>query len=745
MLFLCRLQQWKRLQQSVSLPSDVVVASADYDLTQTLRAVGVDVVDLFTFATEQIVHESRDQAWSVAAALRRNPPPEADLDGCNLVERTANEIVFPWNEVFFQRALIDACLAQYLPHRVYGFPEMEQSYEWDFPPDQPADVFNATVAYCASTHGIQYCTAIPPTQSAEPTTQHLAQIPPVPYSGLDPAQVTGYRTICFAPNVAALGHMRALISALSKEARTDWLIVTDSNERLGLPTLRQELLLGLPFELPNWSLQDPETQREILLAYLAIQVDDSVGRILSDALFSFIWHHYATRQADWARWYRAASFLAASTEVSAVIVGYDVLAANRVIAAAFARNAIPTLSIDHVGCGVDASHRRNIGAAAHVAVWGEADRLGNERWRGPHWEAIEVGTLRADHAALEGTTQFDVDSSRHHLATRSTGRPRILLFTSKFANARMVNGTIADFERSWSDLLALITRRSDWDFVLKPHPNYDHYTLYESKQFLLPNLQVINTQVIKAGASTQELLKAADVAILVNCPSTTAIDAIGLGVPVLYLNDASWAGQKSPIEGVLAAGIGSIAELETEINRLLSGEEYRAQIVQSSRVGLSKLVVAASHGAVTRVRSAIERLRKPITSDLRCSAFGSLIVDFMVISIVRPRTFLRWSGKMRACLAKDVEFERHFSQLSLPDVHELKPWIWTMVVSRCQRTKNTRRALVFFVIACLFLPNMWRLRPREIPSSWRLVRSRVAQLFPTYRVAGTSDVRAGCL
>lgn len=725
MFFLCRLHQWERLKQGVGLPTGAVVASADYDLTQKLRSIGMDVVDLFTFATEQITRQSVDQAWSVAAALRRNAPAEADLDGCNLVERTANEIVFPWNEVFFQRALIDACLTQYLPQRVYGFPEMEQSYEWDFPVDQPTDVFNATVAYCAAAQGIRYCAVSALAQSVEPVKQQTPQIQPVPNARLESSQVAGYRTICFAPKFAGLREMRTLISAISKEGRTDWLVVTDSDEPLGLPTLRQELLLGLPFDSPSWSQRDVEVQRCILLNCLAGQVDDSIGRMLHDTLFSFIWHHYAARQADWARWYRAATFLAASTNVSAVIVGYDVLAVHRIIEAAFARHAIPTLSIDHVGCGVDASHRRNIGATAHVAVWGEADRLGNERWRAPHWQVIEVGTLRADHAALEIALMHGADSSPpRHSATRSCRRPRIVLFTSKFATSRTVTGTISAFERSWSNLLTLIERRSDWDFVLKPHPGYDHYALYNTSRYLLPNLQVINNGTDLADVSAQDVLIAADVAILVNCASTTAVDAVGLGIPVLYLNDASWAGQKSPIEGVLVSNIVSFSNLEVEINRLLSDATHHAQTIQSSNLALSKIVVAANHGAVRRVKSAIETLRKPIASVKQESTFGSYIVELLVTSIIRPDNFLRWSRRTRAYVTENAGLEAQLLMLTLPSLPELKPWIWTIVISRCQRTKTTLRASVFFAVAYAYLPTVWHIRVREIPSYWHLFRSR---------------------
>lgn len=738
MLFLCRVQQWNRLQHSAGLPEGAVVASADYDLTQMLRISGVDVVDLFSLATEEMTQTSLNQAWSVANALRRNAPAEAELDGCNLVELTANEVVFPWCEVFFQRLLINACLARYQPQQVYGFPEMAQSYQWDFPVVQPPDIFNATVANCAVARGLQHCVVNVPAQQPESDTDVAGTSTPLPYSAPVRSQTGPYRTICFAPKFAALREMRVLIDAVRNGAQQDWLVVTDSGDQLGLPTLRQELLLSLPFELSEWSLKDLAVRRDVLLHCLVGQLDETVWRVISHSHFGFVWGYYNAMHAEWDRWYSAARFLVASTNVSAVVVGYDIFATNRIIEAAFAKQGVPVMSIDHVGCGVDPSQRRNTGAHAHVAVWGQADRLGQTRWRGSQWQAVEVGTLRTDHAFLEDVLNHnDSSSARQPLNSSLARRPRIVFFTSKFATSRSVTGSIDKFERSWAELLELVARRSDWDFVLKPHPSYDHHMLYGSKPFIHQNLAIIGRQA----KSAQEVLATADVAILINCASTTAIDAVGLGVPVLYLKDASWPGEKSPIDDGLAKCVGSVADLEVEIARLVSDRDYRAEVIHVNNASLSGLITAAGRSAVDRAVSAIESVRTPRPAHAHVSALGAIIIHMLAGAMSRPDHFARWAAMWRSQLVAQGEGVQESLILGFRGAHELRAWVWTVVIERCQRTSSSLRALVFFISAWLCLPSAWRPRGLEILRQWRRVQSKK---IPTVSTAqNSSDAKVG--
>lgn len=723
LLFVCKQAQWDRLRDLSSLPAGYVVASADFDLTHTLRTNGVEVIDLFQFATEQQGRESVDQAWSIADALRSNPPVAANLPGCNLLERTANELVSPWSEVFFQGALIEACLARYKPVRIYSFPEVSQSYEWDYPADQPPDVFNATVMHWAGVRGIPHCFVDAPVGGTnyEPAAPTAAL--PLPDRALSGYGPLDGGTICFAPKFAALGEMRVLIHAVRTGGQANWLIVTDSDDSLGLPTLRQELLLSLPFDLTEWKFDADAVNRSVLLACSVGRLDDRVERVISDPSFAFIWERYCAELSAWARWFAAARFLAASTPPSAVVVGYDALAFNRAIEAGFAAANVPSLSIDHVGCGVDASHRRNICGQAHVAVWGDADRKGQERWRGVKWKAIEIGTLRGDHAFLadrlgeppERSVVIPTAQHRHE-------RPRIVLLTSKFTSSRSITGPIDAFERSWKGLLAMIEKRSDWDFVLKPHPAYDHHALYASSVFQLPNLEVVSGTANQGRGRAQKILETAAVTVLVNCPTTTAIDAVGLGVPVLYLKDASWPGSASPLEGGLAKCVDSPEQLETEIERLLSDASYRGAFLLSSGSALSRLVVAAGQSAVDRALSAIEAIRAPGAKAKARSNFGADLLELMISDIGSPGSFLRWTLQFRARWVDANEGSLQMRELGLAGPAELKLWLWRLVIERCRRTSSTARAFVFFSIAALLLPVPLRLRSNEISAHWLLAK-----------------------
>jgi len=178
------------------------IASLDIDLTLKLRKDGKEVIDLSAYATASAIFESRHRAWHICQLVRECLRGRVLLDGCDLIDRTANELLYPLSAIFLQDILIGACLADRNPTHVVHGAEMQQSIEWNLRNKQYPDIFNALVAISAEARSISTTAVVSPAPPPAPSS-----IASFPESALAPRKnhrkPTGaFHTICFSPKPA---------------------------------------------------------------------------------------------------------------------------------------------------------------------------------------------------------------------------------------------------------------------------------------------------------------------------------------------------------------------------------------------------------------------------------------------------------------------------------------------------------------------------------------------------------------
>jgi len=502
--------------------------------------------------------------------------------------------------------------------------------------------------------------------------------------------------------------MRLLLKEVAAQNTSDWLLVTDHDPNIKLNVLREELLLDLPF-----STSKPEADIEQLRAQgppaaMLSRCAPDIAQLLGHPSLRFVWNHYYDNLLRWSRLHAAARLLCLSTNPRILVVGYDIFASCRVVQGAFSASGVPSLAIDHVGCGLDSSHQRNLGAQGHAAVWGPVDGEAQRKWRGAQWTVVNVGSLRTDHSAWESILNSQTRESPQLEGSSGALTRTVVFLTSNGTSLAEYNISLDLLLRSWEELLSCVRQHPEWKFIIKPHPSCDYPALYEQDQFLLENLQIFSGKQGKGGAI--DLLRSGcTAAVLVNCPSTVVVDAVAAGVPVLYLKSAVWEESGSPIENTVCKVVHSVSELDHELKRISEDSGYRAELVDQQLSALPNLLCAVGPSAVNRARRAIEELQLP-TPPTHGNKLGRMLVELAVFGPTMSRSeLLRWISSLRSLAHSGDAIGSDSSELGFTDPTALRQWLWRILLASCKRSHQPAKRLARGVVLYLAMPPVFRL------------------------------------
>jgi hypothetical protein len=709
LVFVSTRRQLDDLKYCVNCPENALLVSADYGVTLELRRQGRCVIDLLSFLSEDLVEKSEHLAWVFCRLIRAGMSGKVVYRGCDLIERSANELLYPIKNTILLQGLLEKFYATLGEVSIYHFPEMSNSYTWDFPADQPPDVFNAGVAAFAALKGCPrtelVCAHCTPSSRGAASAQAS-----LPYkAGLGDFVGANIKRICLAPRFAAMAEMKVFIDREVTVPETDWLLITDDAEQYPVPTVAQNVLLGLPFDVRDVEEGAADLARQGFSSVINSRSLPDVAQLLSHPFLAFVWQSYCKTLPYLARWAGIAEFLSLSTNVDLVLLGYDALAVNRVLAESFAIRGIPSLSVDHVGCGIAQSLRRNEGGRADVAVWGDADAEGHKRWRDPRSRVWTVGSLRKDHAQLAPLLSSDPGGSG---SPECPIAPTIVLFTSNVATLRTPLGTSTRLAASWDELLRFIAT-SRWSFRIKPHPVYDHHELYDDKRFRAPNIALLGGGGREGRRySAREALEAASVAVLVNCPSTVGVDAIAMGVPVVFLKDVLWDSVKSPLEDGAAIVVSTVRDLELELTRILADDRYREEIVARQRQALQKILHWTGVEAVESMRMVVHSVARTANSTQELQSPMIACLELAVAACENNRSMLSALTRFRWCRSWNVQSSGRGGSLLKPYRTPLLMWASRLVWLRYKGTRSWLRALLLLIAAApMLLACMVRSRP----------------------------------
>ncbi len=180
----------------------------------------------------------------------------------------------------------------------------------------------------------------------------------------------------------------------------------------------------------------------------------------------------------------------------------------------------------------------------------------------------------------------------------------VACFTSSFgAGSRGLVSFVkpGELDRSWMRLLDMINMEADIHLDIIPHPRYDDIKYYKSR--ILPLSRNVGLVYERADLSRRVY----DVALLMNTPSSAAVDVVRSDIPIVYLRDVIPPWHKSDIDRGLIC-ISEIDKLLPLLRRLKNDRMYRHRVLAQQRRWLDEVVCAFGKKAASNMEMFLEKI-----------------------------------------------------------------------------------------------------------------------------------------
>lgn len=302
---------------------------------------------------------------------------------------------------------------------------------------------------------------------------------------------------------------------------------------------------------------------------------------------------------------------------SLVVFGYDDFAAERMFKRVARSEGTPTAALIHGGLGAALGARFSGADLDHMLVWGEKDARNVIRYGLAPEKVQTVGSVRyfdlyqsAPRKARE-TRSAALVEARRQLGMQGD-KPIVALLTATILEPSAPIAHPAKHRETWRQIIRLASRRPDLSFVIKPHPGWDHYEFYRVLcQGGPPNLVYLHD------AGIEGVLAASDIAVLVNCCTTAALEAMLFGVPVVFLRTAIYPieAAEDPLQDGGAISVNDVVGLETVLDRLVRDDEYRRAALADAELFLASCMGGGDGTAYERMWRECERIALPAAPD----------------------------------------------------------------------------------------------------------------------------------
>jgi len=546
---------------------DGVFVSFDPDCRVWAEQHNCRFLNLWTFLDENKVRGNVESAWRLCDAAP-TVMPLVIMGKTNIVETARFDMVAPVASYFHASTAITACLSNsdYSSLEYYG--PSSELYLWSPATVSPRSLYLACVnagslAGLAVYHhnpGSEH--SIPPEDSDDGCDEWI-----------QPAEKISLVIMSSGLNADEQYYM---LKAMERTRRRDVFLIHDISQRFQLPGVRARSLMKLPFNTEVVvseieSIRNTIRSTPLLFARIDAHSEGSAG-------IAQLYESFCDRLIICAVAYCSGKFVVDALAPDAVVIGYDVGGNSRCFSAGVQDAGIPCYSVYHSGILHQPEYREHQSARANILVWGMYDTAGCSKYRDSASRILEVGSQRRDiHEAIAMPA-----------SSPPVDFPVITILTARLPEHF---GVIARPDRHLETLNAMLSYfsdQTDWRIILKNHPRYDYNLTYKCMVSRSgPNVSMTSERL-------DMVLKTTTCVLMINYCTTAALDAILMGVPVVYFKPDVVAGCHAVIEDGGAVTVSTQADVEAVLVRLHTDEQYRRDVVEKARHFVKRLIV--SHG-----------------------------------------------------------------------------------------------------------------------------------------------------
>ena len=287
---------------------------------------------------------------------------------------------------------------------------------------------------------------------------------------------------------------------------------------------------------------------------------------------------------------------------SCVIFGHEAFTIERVLVQVARSKNIPTVSLLHGCLGFKFFHNGVVGYSDNIFVWNTIDIEWLESYGIERSRLKKIGSLRYSEMYKDDFLGIDIDSAylgikaKLNLGLDQT-KPLITLLSAEINTGHAAPiANPGEHRKALRELLKFIKNRPDLQFVIKPHPGYDYYDLYELISGDLSNLHFVDQ------IDLRKVIEASDICCMLNYCTTASLEAMLMRKPVIFVNNAIYNGDDY-ISSFSAGGLKEVNSIELlieEIDSILSDPSRRLLEIQQAKSHVINFLGVENNTSATR-------------------------------------------------------------------------------------------------------------------------------------------------
>lgn len=643
LLFVPSIQHLEFLSRSNrGLMQTSVVATADFNVGVKLEKMGVPYHFFQTYLTEEVHIQNLELVSQILKLWPVQCLSHLCHRGINVAEATRNDMWYAFLGCLNAKVSFSLLLDDVRPDLVHLFNEFSTPTFGDTQGGPYPDVLNALLAWVAEARNIRI--RYFPGLSSPATVNELSRISQVEHYGPMPEDLKhvierrrrAKQVILAYGSYIDFAELEPLHDRLWDDSETLFVFV---RSHLFKVEKRENTVLNF-WDFLCWPFDLGGLYRQIDLAWRNFLTSDAPVKhrfqeIFDNPLLRFQFRAYFDSLKRCGKVIEAARLLVDMLKPGLCLTGWDGSGDSRCFVQSVKRMGVPTLCFMHGAILPERDTERMNSTADYMAVQGKAlARRFIASGRLPAKVAVTGDLHLLPNAHKKSDThkavgRYCFDKMSESLATFVKNRPLVLLVTSSMGyGLYMPRADLVKHRTAWNAIADMARNRPDLAFVIKAHPRYDYYDLYEnlcrpwdSNLFLLKNASLINA------------LSRTDLAVLVNGSSTAAVETAAAGVPILYLRYAAYKtkpGYGSPLDQDGCLLVDEIEDLEKAIDQTLFNSTARRAIIEAGHRLLQDYCTFMGEEALERAFEVIASIilsKKSHLSNENCKP-GSLLAFY---------------------------------------------------------------------------------------------------------------------